>query len=68
MGTPSKVMANLFGINEPQQRTFIPLGGPQDHGNSKPPQRSMSDMAINCKKYQLIYDTRTVKLPCHYGG
>jgi hypothetical protein len=32
------------------------------------PLKGQCIMAINCKKYQLIYDTRTVKLPCHYGG
>jgi hypothetical protein len=34
--TPSKVVGNLFGINEPWQGTFIPMGGPQGPVNSKP--------------------------------
>jgi hypothetical protein len=33
---PLKSAGNLFGINEPKQRTFIPIGGPQAHVNSKP--------------------------------
>jgi len=32
--TPSKVAANLFGIDEPWKWTFIPMGGPLAHGNS----------------------------------
>ena len=31
----SKVAGNLFGINEPWQGTFIPMGGPQAPVNSK---------------------------------
>ena len=31
-----KSRRNLFGINEPQERTFIPMGGPLAHENSKP--------------------------------
>jgi len=34
--TPSKVTGNPFGINEPSECTFIPMGGPKAHGNSKP--------------------------------
>src|SRR5277367_3366811 len=30
----------LFKSSEPYQGTFIPIGGPQAHGNSKPPRRS----------------------------
>jgi hypothetical protein len=30
----SKVAGNLFGINEPWQCTFIPMGGPPAHVNS----------------------------------
>jgi len=32
--TPSKVTRNLFGINPPKKRTFIPTGGPQADENS----------------------------------
>jgi hypothetical protein len=31
----SKVAGDLFGINEPWQGTFIPMGGPQAPVNSK---------------------------------
>jgi hypothetical protein len=34
--TPSKVAGNLFGINEPWQGTFIPMGRSQPPVNSKP--------------------------------
>jgi len=32
--TPSEVAHNPFGINRPQKCAFIPIGGPQAHGDS----------------------------------
>src|SRR2546426_5926982 len=34
--TPSEVAHNPFGINRPQKCAFIPIGGPQAHGDSEP--------------------------------
>jgi hypothetical protein len=44
---PRRSRGNPFGINKPWQRAFIPMGGPQSHGNSKPRALApMSEMAM----------------------
>src|SRR5215475_13602066 len=46
--TPSKVADNPFGINRRYKRTFIAMGGPQAHGNSKPLNERYRLLTTNC--------------------
>jgi len=46
IGLRRKSRINLFGINRPKKCTFIPMGGPQAHANSKPCLKTVSETAI----------------------